>query len=149
LIRFDLQGRFYPNVIALTKDERIIYVAYGFGIAILNPNDGSVSELIPATGISLAQVDGLYFRDGTLIAIQNGFGANRIVELDLAPDGDRVTGGRLLEYRSPNMESPTTGAICNGKFYFIVNSQTDHEEDGRLLESDELRPIQIAQLRLQ
>jgi len=90
-----------------------------------------------------------YFLKNSLIAIQNGFGPNRIVRLQLAPDGKSVVSGKLLEFRSPNLELPTTGAILNGRFYYIVNAQIDHEQDGKLKDEDQLKPVKIAVLSLQ
>lgn len=148
LIRIDLQGRLYPNGIALSADERILYVAHAFGIVMMDQAGGSIAELRAARGVSLAQVDGLYFRKGSLIAIQNGFGANRIAQLSLTPDGRHVADGKLLEYRSANFELPTTGTIYKDEFYFIVNSQLDHEDGGKLTHEDQLQPIKIAKLRL-
>jgi hypothetical protein len=109
---------------------------------------GAVSELEAPRGISIAAADGLYHWQGRLIAIQNGFGANRIVELHLDSAGKAVVSGRLLEYRSDTLELPTTGAIYQGKFYYIVNSQIDHEEDGKLKDADQLKPVKIAAFAL-
>jgi len=71
------------------------------------------------------------------------------VSLQLADDQRSIIAGWLMEFRSANLELPTTGAILNGKFYYIVNSQIDHEEDGRLKNEGELRPVKIAAIDLQ
>ena len=149
LVRYSLGNRYYPNGIALSSDGKTAFVAHAFGIARMDLNDGSLVELQAAPGISTAQVDGLYFLNNSLIAIQNGFGPNRIVRLQLAPDGKSVLSGKLLEFRSPNLELPTTGAILNGRFYYIVNAQFDHEQDGKLKDEDQLKPVKIAVLPLQ
>lgn len=149
LVRYSVGKRYYPNGIALSSDGETAFVAHAFGIARMDLNDGSLVELQAAPEISTAQVDGLYFLDNSLIAIQNGYGANRIVRLQLAPDGKSVLSGKLLEFRSPNLELPTTGAILNGRFYYIVNSQIDHEQDGKLKDEDQLKPVKIAVLPLQ
>jgi sugar lactone lactonase YvrE len=148
LARIMLGGRFYPNGIALSGDGKFLYVAHAFGIARIDIDTGNISELDAPDGISLAQIDGLYYWRGNLIAIQNGFGPNRIVQLRLTPDGKAVSAGKLLEFRSANLELPTTGAIYNGWFYYIENSQIDHEEDGKLRDAEHLKPVRIARLRL-
>lgn len=148
LIRIGLGRRFYPNGIALTPDGATLYVAHGYGIALVNVATETITELAAAKGISVAQVDGLYYWQGSLIAIQNGLGAIRIVELSLDSSGKAVVAGRLLEFRSDKLELPTTGAIYQGKFYYIVNSQLDHEEDGKLKNEDQLKPVKIAALPL-
>jgi hypothetical protein len=70
------------------------------------------------------------------------------VYLPLAPDGNSVTAGRLLEFRSSNLDLPTTGAILNGSFYYMVNTQIDHEQDGKLKNPAHLQPVRIAVLKL-
>jgi len=148
LIRYALGNRAYPNGIALSSDSTTVYVAHGFGIARMNVDGTGLTELSAPAGISLAQADGLYFWNGGLIAVQNGFGPNRIVYLKLAPDGKSVTAGKLLEFRSSNLDLPTTGAILNGNFYYMVNTQIDHEQDGKLKNAERLQPVRIAVFKL-
>jgi len=148
LVRLDLQKRPYPNGIALSGDEKSLYVAHAFGIVAMSLNGNEIHELTAPKDVSLAQVDGLYWRKGSLIGIQNGFGANRIVELRLAADGRGVSSGRLLEFRSSNLELPTTGTIYKDDFYYIVNTQVDHENDGKLTREETLQPVKIAVLPL-
>jgi hypothetical protein len=135
--------------IALSSDGKTVFVAHAFGIVRMDLNGESITELRAPRSISLAQIDGLYYWQGSLIAIQNGFGPNRIVRLQLTPDGKAVSSGAVLEFRSPNLELPTTGTILRGRFYFIVNSQIDHEDDGKLRNEIDLKPIKIAVLALQ
>jgi DNA-binding beta-propeller fold protein YncE len=149
LVRYGLGKRYYPNGIALSSDGKTVFVAHAFGIVRMDLNGESVAELRAPRGISLAQIDGLYCWQGSLIAIQNGFGPNRIVRLQLTPDGKVVSSGAVLEFRSPNLELPTTGTILKGRFYFIVNSQIDHEDDGKLRNEIDLKPIKVAVLTLQ
>ncbi len=146
LVRIDLQHRFYPNGIALAADEKSVYVAHAFGIVLMDIDGSAIIELQKPRDVSLAQVDGLYLRQDSLIAIQNAFGGNRIVQLRLASDGKSISGGKLLEFWSPNLDLPTTGTIYKNNFYYIVNSQVDHEEDGKLNREDKLQPIRIAVL---
>ena len=124
------------------------FVAHAFGIAALNRSNGSVTDLTMPKGVSVARIDGMSLWDGSLIAIQNGFGSNRIVQLRLAPDGKSIVSGKLLEFRSQNLELPTTGTVHQGTFYYMVNTQIDHEDDGRLKNSKELKPLKVAALAL-
>lgn len=149
LVRYSLGKRYYPNGIALSSDGKAVFVAHAFGIVRMGLNGDSIIELQAPRGASLAQVDGLYYWQGSLIAIQNGFGPNRIVRLQLTPHGNAVSSGTLLEFRSPNLELPTTGTILKGQFYFIVNSQLDHEDNGKLRNERDLKSIKVAVLKLQ
>jgi len=148
LVRYALGNRAFPNGIALSPDGTTVYVAHAFGIARMNVDGTGLAELPAPAGISLAQADGLYFWNGGLIAVQNGYGPNRIVYLALAADGKSVTAGKLLEYRSSNLDLPTTGAILNGSFYYMVNTQINHEQDGKLKNAEHLQPVRIAVLKL-
>ena len=148
LVRIDLPGRYYPNGLALGPDGTRLYVAHAFGVAVLETVTGKTNELTVPRGISDAAGDGLYYWQGNLIAIQNGFGANRIVQLRLDHTGTAIIAGKLLEFRSKTLELPTTGAVYRGKFYYIVNSQIDHEDAGKLKNPDQLKPVKIAALPL-
>jgi hypothetical protein len=66
----------------------------------------------------------------------------------LSSDGKRVTGVRTLEYRSSLVEIPTTGAIYNGNFYFIANSQIDQLQDEKIKDPAKLKPVRIAVVQL-
>jgi streptogramin lyase len=148
LVRVDLQSRQYPNGIALAPDGKSVYVGYAYGIIWMNSDGTGLTELQKPKDVTLASVDGLYYRNGSLIAVQNGFAGNRIVQLNLGADGKSVVSGKLLEFRSANLELPTTGAIYNGKFYYMVNTQIDHEKDGEVRDPASLQPIRIAVLDL-
>ena len=128
--------------------EKTLYVVHAYGIIRMGRDGESIAELRAPDDISLAQVDGLYFRKGALIGIQNGFGLNRIVEFQLSADGTRVDAGRLLEFRSPYMELPTTGTIYKDELIYMVNTQIDHEDSGTLLHAEQLQPVRIAALKL-
>jgi len=148
LVRIDLEKRQYPNGIALADDEQSVYVAHAYGVVFMDLDGKGITDLQKPKDVSLAQIDGLYVRKGNLLAIQNAFGGNRIVELRLAPDGKQIVSGRLLEYRSANLDLPTTGTVYHDRFYYIVNSQIDHEENGELKNPGTLAPIRIAALKL-
>jgi hypothetical protein len=148
LERISLGARFYPNGIAISDDGKLIYVAHAFGIVCLDPTTHALAELRSMPGISTAEIDGMYFRKGSLIAVQNGLGANRIVLLHLAADGKSVIGGRPLEFRSSLLDLPTTGAILNDKFYYVANTQLNHEDEGKLKDPEQLQRIKIAELNL-
>jgi len=75
-------------------------------------------------------------------------GHDRFLQLLLTPGGRSISSGKSLEVRSSNLELPTTGAVYSGSFYYIVNSQNDHQDNGKLLKEDELQPVRIAALKV-
>ena len=135
----------YPNGIALSGDERRLYVAdFASGISIVDPATGRVQPLPHPANVSLHGVDGLYWHPSGLVAVQNGAGTERVVRFRLSPDGLRVVGLDVLESRNPLFAIPTTGAIVGADFYFIANSLLDRlGPDGRLKPNPRLEEVVV------
>ena len=102
----------------------------------------------PGPHSTLAGADGLYWYNGSLIAIQNGIGSPRIATFKLSADGTRVTRTTVLENRSSFTSLPTTGAIRGFDFYFISNSHIDNLNGGKILDVTQLEPVRIAMIHL-
>ena len=130
-----------PNGIALTDDEQTLYVADELGVLRVDLNSGLSIEVDPMPNNTLAGIDGLYWHKGSLIAVQNGIGTPRVASFRLSPDGLRVAKAVVLQ--TP-LKTPTTGALRGDDFYFIVNTQIDNLNDGRILDRTKLQPIRIA-----
>lgn len=135
----------YPNGIALSGDERRLYVAdFANGISIVDPAGGNPRPLPHPPNVSLHGLDGLYWHESGLIAVQNGAGTERIVRYRLAPDGRSVVGLDVLESRNPLFAIPTTGAIVGSDFYYIANSLLDRlGPDGRLKPGARLEDVVV------
>jgi hypothetical protein len=93
--------------------------------------------------------DGLYWYSNTLVAVQNSLGSCRIAQFHLSPDGLKVTATTVLEYRSPLVTLPTTGAIDSSKFYFLSNTQVDNFKAEKILNPTKLEPVHISVVALQ
>lgn len=118
----------YPNGIALSEDNTLLYVAtWDQGIrvidpqtaAILNPPDSLTSEI---------GIDGMKYYKGNLYGIQNGFlekEKHGLVKIKLSEDGKAVTGIDYLLMNHPLMDVPTTLSIANDTIYLIANSQLE------------------------
>jgi sugar lactone lactonase YvrE len=104
----------YPNGIAVSSDQRTLYVADFRGISRIELADKSLKKI--ETAKLLGGIDGLKFHDDALIGIQNAIGKPRVVRVHLA--GNRV---ELLESNNPLFEVPTTGVVAGGAYYFIAN----------------------------
>ena len=107
----DLQ---FPNGIAVSDDQRFLYVADFRGVTRFDLTDKSRVKL--ETTSLLNGIDGLSFHRGTLIGIQNAIGRPRIIRIHLADN--RV---EILEAKNDTFEIPTTGAIAGDEYYFIAN----------------------------
>jgi hypothetical protein len=139
---------FYPNGIALSDDDRTLYVADSLGVVSVDLASGTSHDVEPGPRSTLAGIDGLYWYHGSLIGIQNGIGAPRVAAFHLSVDGLRVTRTTILENRSNFCVLPTTGAIRGPDFFFIANSQIDNMNNDKVMDVTRLEVIRIGVLRL-
>lgn len=139
---------FYPNGIALADDDRSVYVADAVGVVKIDLSDGTSRDVDPGPRSTAAGADGLYWHNGSLIAVQNGIGSPRIAAFKLSADGNRVTRTTVLENHTQFTVLPTTGAIRGNDFYFIANSQIDNLNGDKVMDVTKLAVVRIAVVRL-
>jgi hypothetical protein len=140
---------YYPNGIALSDDSNWLYVADAFGILQVDLRNNKAKEVDPGPSNTVSGADGLYWYENTLVAVQNSLGSPRIAQFRLSPDGLKVTATTILEYRSPSVALPTTGAIYGANFYFMSNTQVDNFKDGKIVDPAKLEPVLISVVELQ
>jgi SMP-30/Gluconolactonase/LRE-like region len=146
----DFKRLSYPNGIALSDDQSKLYVAhFNGGLTVLDLKSHQTKLVSRLKDGTLAGIDGLYFWRGTLIAVQNGIGAPRVAQFTLNKAGDSVEAKKILENRSKYLEIPTTGAIANGDFYLIANSQLRMLHEGNIIDPAKLKPVYILKMKLQ
>jgi hypothetical protein len=139
---------FYPNGIALSGDDRTLYIADNLGVVSVNFASGQSHNVDPGPRSTLAGIDGLYWHNGSLIGIQNGIGTPRIAAFRLSNDGLHVMRTTVLETRSSLCVLPTTGAIRGADFYFIANSQIDNMNNDKVLDVTKLEVVRVGVLHL-
>ena len=105
-------------------------------------------DVIPDAHDTLAGIDGLYWYKGDLIGVQYGTAAFRVMRWHLAPDGKQVESSKILERGTELVKDPTTGAIFEGKFYFMANTGIDNLKDDRIVDESKLEPVKIAAIAL-
>ena len=99
--------------------------------------------------MSLALIDGLYFYRGSLVAVQNGFRPERLVQFALNEGLDRADSVRILESNNPRFQFPTTGVVVGSTFYYIANSQLmKFFPDQRIFPMEKLDNILIMKVEL-
>ena len=82
----------YPNGIALSADEKRLYVAdFQSGLSVVDLATKGTQPLPLPANVSSHGIDGLYVDAGSLVAVQNGAGRERIVRYRWHP---RATGSR-------------------------------------------------------
>lgn len=139
---------FYPNGITLSADGDFLYVADMLGVLRVDLRSRSAQQVRLAGHRTLAGIDGLYWYRGGLVGLQYGAGAYRVMRWRLTADGLQVASATTLEYRTPLVEDPTTGAIVGSDFYFMANTGIDNLRDGHIADRTKLAPVSIATLRL-
>jgi len=137
------------NGIALSGDENRLFVAtFPDGVTTIDLESGSVRPLARPANVSLAAIDGLYFHNHSLIAIQNGCVAHRVARFYLNAALDRVEKAKVLERGNPLFDVPTTGALAGGTFCYIANSQLHNYGAKGVVGRAKLRPVSILKLKL-
>jgi hypothetical protein len=124
----------YPNGVAISPDFGKLFVAdFKKGLSIVDVASGQVRPLPHPERVHVAGIDGLYFHRGSLVAVQNSAGTERIVRFRLNAALDAIESEEVLESRNPLFDIPTTGVLVGGTLNVIVNSQLDSlDEQGRL-----------------
>ena len=110
----------------LSDDERHLFVATNGAIQVVDLNDATPTALHLPEGLTIPSIDGLYFYKNSLIAIQPFEAEKAVVRYTLNEARDTITGETILEATHPLLNQPTTGAIVDGWFYYIANSQLQH-----------------------
>jgi len=113
----------YPNGIALSPDEKKLFIAHETGIAIADIARGTVTELAHPASIVTGGIDGLYVHRDGLVAVQNGVGRARVIRLQLDATWSSVVRREVLESVNPAFDSATTGVLDGDRLYYIANSQ--------------------------
>ena len=110
---------FGTNGIAAAGHGRTLFVSsYPVGIAAIDLDSRRARFLETPDEVSLYGVDGLYWLDGDLIAVQNGIRPWRLTRLKLSDDESSVRSAHTLEFAHPDV-TPTTGAIVDDHIYYI------------------------------
>jgi hypothetical protein len=137
-----------PNGIALMDSGRYLYIADDFGVVMKDLQNSASLDVNAGPHNTLAGIDGLYWLNNTLVAVQNAIGTPRIASFQLSEDGTRVTRTTVLENRPSFTFLPTTGAIMGGNFYFIMNSQVDNMNGDHVIDVSKLEAVRIGVLPL-
>jgi len=144
----------WNNGIDITPDDRYLFVAGSDKIFRVDLETKELLELpIPENEI-VGYGDGLYFRDGNLLAItvfrDEEQLVHRVLKLSLSETLDRITAIEVLDQDHPLYSNPTTGAITDDWFYYIATAQFEKfDEDGNLAPWEELSDTYILKLRLE
>lgn len=111
--------------LALNGDgSRLYFADHTLGLFGVDLAAGKAFDVTYDTAkLVLGGVDGLYWYDGTLVAIENRMSPKRVMRLNLSEDGHAVVRAMPIDAGKPEFELPTYGTVAGDALYFIANSQ--------------------------
>jgi sugar lactone lactonase YvrE len=116
--------------LAPTPDGQWLYLAdYSLGLLRMNLATGTIALLTPPNGSTVIGCDGIVWRDGAVIAVQNGVAPARIVRLVPSLTEDRLLRVDVLDRNVAVADEPTIGTMFRGEFIYVANSQWEKFSD--------------------
>jgi len=132
--------------LAVSDDGNTLYFAdYALGVFGADLKSGTGFPLAhDPTHLVLGGIEGLYWYQGCLVAIENGMSPKRVVRLHLSKDGKSVVRMMPLDVANPAFGLPTYGAVVGDDLYYIANSQKGlYGQYGDLKDKDKLQAVRI------
>lgn len=134
---------------AFTPDRKTLFVAdYSKGIFRIDIASKMVVRVKPSEYVTLLGIDGLYYRDGNLVAIQNGVNPQRVLEIRLNKDQTEALSSKTLEANHADFFEPTLGVLVGKDFYYVANSQWPLVNEKAVLSKEKLREPVVLKLPL-
>ncbi len=131
--------------LALSQDGSKLYIAdYEVGILVVG-TDGQQQAWklhVPET-LNEGGIDGLYWWEDHLVAIQNGISPQRVVRLQLGPDGLGVTGVAPVVAGLEAFDTPTFGTMVGDDLVFFAVSHWGHVDSSGMPLANELPEVPV------
>jgi sugar lactone lactonase YvrE len=131
--------------LALSGDDRLLYIAdYEQGIFVLatDGSDQGWKLAVPET-LNEGGIDGLYWWEDHLVAIQNGVSPQRVLRLQLGPDGLGVIAVAPVLAALEAFDTPTFGAMDGSRLVMFSGSHWQHVDGRGNPLGDELPTIRL------
>lgn len=136
--------------ITFSSDGKFCFVSdYSQGIFKIDTQTKNITKLnIPASA-TLLGIDGIYFYQNSLIAVQNGVNPRRVVKLTLNPKLDEIESYTTLASSKDSLPDPTLGVLLGKDFYFYGNAQWNNfDREGNILPLDKFTEPILLKLKL-
>jgi sugar lactone lactonase YvrE len=139
-----------PQGLAFSADEKWLFMAdYGSGMFAIETGTKNLYAITAPANVTLLGIDGLYFYQGDLVAVQNGVNPQRVVRIRLSRDQRNAAEFKVLCANNPVFDEPTLGVIVGQEFLFVANSQWGKiSDEGKLAPEEQLRGPVILKLKL-
>jgi sugar lactone lactonase YvrE len=121
----------FPNGIALSADERLLYVAHIEGLSVVDLASGRRTPLAVPRDTAVNSMDGLV-RDGEdLVGIQPSPNLARVLRIRLDGDGTTIREVVTVSSPPPPGVSPTTGVVVGDHYYYVAGVIDPEAKDRR------------------
>jgi len=141
---FNLQG------IAFDESDGKIFIAdYKLGLHAYEIATSTLKMVRCPNNVMTKGIDGLYYRKGRLIAIQNGVNPMRISEYQLDDTETSIVKNKYLDRGRPELAEPTLGVFVEDSFYYIANSPWGKYDREGNLKADELTENMVLMIELE
>jgi hypothetical protein len=132
--------------LAVSGDGKNLYFTdYALGVFGVDLVAGTAFDVVhDGAKVPLGGIDGLYWYDNTLVAIQNGMVPRRVLRLHLDDDGRAVVRAVVIDSGKSEFTLPSYGALEGDHLEFIANSQKNgYDAYGNPIDSAKLAPVKI------
>lgn len=147
-----VESKFFSNLQGLAVDPtgRTLFVAdYGNGIWTVDLQTLDLGFFSAPPKATLLGIDGLYWSDGALIAIQNGVAPQRVIRLNLNRLRTGADSWQTIEANHPTHDDITLGVVVGKDLYYTANSQWSAiGDDGKFNEKIALKEAVVLRLPL-
>ena len=122
-----------------------LYIATSTGIARIDLSTGAPTLLPQPDTVVTGGCDGLYWNKDGLVGIQNVTNPGRVIRIELADQGTRISAVSMLQsHHHLELSEPTTGAIASGVFFTLANSYVGHfQPNGIIKDPEQLKPTAV------
>lgn len=144
-----LSGMHSLQGITLTPDNKyMIFSDYPNGLFALSLESSDLKKIGNLTNNTLLGIDGIYYYEGNVIAVQNGINPPRIIEIILNENYHTAISLKVLEVNNPDCNDMTLGTINNDSFYFIANGQWNKFDNNGNLADSTFTDIKVKRIKL-
>ncbi|AWX43955.1 hypothetical protein HME9304_00954 [Flagellimonas maritima] len=133
-----------PNLISLqgidlnTEGTKLFIADYREGIFSYDFEKKKLSAIKYSLHHPLKGIDGLYYHNGSLIAIHNGLKPFRIMNYQLSDAEDEIISFAFIEKALPEMNEPTLGVMVGDELFYVANSPWNAYNDDKKLKLEEV-----------
>lgn len=137
---------YYANGITTLPNNKLV-VSAGNGFNLVDVVSKTLNQL-PFEKYFVVGIDGLYYKDNSLIGMQNVTYPACINRYYLNADQTAISKATVLVADHEAFNVPTTGAIAGDYFYFIANSHLNHYDKGKITDEAALDYVQVMRIKL-